>query len=895
MKKLYLTLCALATLMCASSLRSSAQLVINPGTAGVTAANLMGKLLGPGVVGINPVLSCPAMSYGTFSVTTTSPLIFDSGIILSSGMATQASGPGSFFASTDNGAPGSPILTAIAGGTSYNACFLDFDFRPAGDTVRFNYIFGSEEYPGFTCSPYNDPFAFFISGPGYAGATNIALVPGTNIPVCINSINCGATGGWPLGSCTALGPGSPFCAYYVNNAAGTLITYSGITRKLTAIATVSPCDTYHLKMGIGDVNDAFYDSGVFLEAGSLTSTAISVDPVGMNPNDTTSSQYCVRGCLPGKFVFKRKGNLINPFTIKFIIGGTAVNGFDYTWIPDSTVIAAGDTVSTVLIHGLPVPATGPKIVKLYILAPYTCGGAPAIIDSAMLTILDSFRLQILTPDASICRGESVTIQATADTLLNTFWLPATEVSPSDTTGPVVVTPTVTSTYTLTGTFPGCAPSKAVFKVTVYERPTVNAGPDLRITCQGTPIQLNVIANPPGIPYTYSWSPATYLNNPAIANPTFTPGDSVDRWQYVTVSPPVPNCSATDTIFLHVLPNDFQLVSLDTIICYPGGSFQIRGIGDTEFSYHWTDPVGVSDVNTFLPTITPPYPPAETIYTVTASYPNCPDIKHTIKYSVWDPRVDILTNDTTVCIGLPMPLAVAYKPQDLPYTHTWTPTTYLIGADDNLAPEFFTMTPGQYTYHVTVETSMPTCKWEDSITITVAPPVDIIINPGNTTIKYGEELQLTAIALSPDYLFYTWAPSDGSVSNPNINNPIVKPLDSTMYTVYGMNEWGCIDSAKISIDVDIDLTEFIPTAFTPNGDGLNDLFRIRGLQYQSIVDFKVFNRWGQTVYDYKTGDKQGWNGTFEGKPAEMGVYNYSIIVAKLGHIDQVYKGDVTLIR
>jgi gliding motility-associated-like protein len=191
--------------------------------------------------------------------------------------------------------------------------------------------------------------------------------------------------------------------------------------------------------------------------------------------------------------------------------------------------------------------------------------------------------------------------------------------------------------------------------------------------------------------------------------------------------------------------------------------------------------------------------------------------------------------------------------------------------------------------------MPTCKWEDNITITVAPPVQIVIKPGNTVIPYGSQLQLDAIKLSPDYLFYTWVPNDGSLSNPNISNPIAKPLDSTMYTVYGMNEWGCIDSAKVEIDVDIDMTEYIPTAFTPNGDGLNDLFRIRGLRYQKIVDFKIYNRWGQVVYDYKTGDSQGWDGTLFGEPQPMGVYNYAIIIAKLGQIDRVYKGDVTLIR
>jgi len=904
MKKTYLIQYLLVVLLMAGH-SGYAQLNITPGTTGITATQMMNKLLGPGVIGMNAIMTCPTMSYGTFTVTTSSPLIFDSGVVLTSGLAatgptgTGAGGPAAGFASVDNGAPGHPMLTAIAGFPSQNACLLDFDFRPAGDTVRFNYIFGSEEYPSFTCTQYNDPFAFFISGPGYAGPTNIALVPGTNIPVCINSINCGPTGGGILSNCTAMGPGSPFCAYYINNSSGTLITYSGMTTKLTAIATVSPCDTYHLKLGVADINDEFYDSGVFLEAGSLTSTTIVVDPVGINPLDTANGQYCVRGCLPGKFVFKRQGNLANPFTIKYIIAGTATNGVDYTWIPDSVVIPASDSDETVFIHGIPVtPATGPETVTLYILAPYSCGGVPMVIDTVSLTILDSFMLNITTPDTAICRGQYVTIGAVGDTLLDFVWSPAGAVTGTVMPGPVIVTPTVTTTYSLTGTFPGCLPSRDRITITVYERPIPNAGPDVQITCQGTPLQLNCTATPPGYPYTYNWFPVTDLSNPGIPNPVFTPSDSVDRWQYVTVSAPVPDCQSTDTIFLHVLPNDFQLLSLDTIVCYPPGSYQIRGIGDTEFSYFWTGSTGstsISDVNTFLPVITPQYPPAETIYTVTASYPNCPDIQHTIKYTVWDPRVDIHTMDTTVCIGIPMPLYVSYGPDGLSYSHTWSPADNLIGADTSLSPYFFTNVPGTYTYTVTVSTAAPACTWQDSIRINVAPPVQLVIKPGATEIRYGSEIQLEAIRLSPDPLFYTWVPADGSLSNNNINNPMARPLDSTTYTVYGMNEWGCIDSASISIDVDIDMTEYIPTAFTPNGDGLNDLFRIRGLKHQRIVDFKIYNRWGQMVYDYRTGDPQGWDGTFNGVPQEMGVYNYAIILAKPANVDKVYKGDVTLIR
>jgi len=881
--------------------RSTAQMTIT--TSGVTATTMMNKLLGPGVIGFGATYVCSDSSKGTF-VSTPSPIMFDSGVVMSSGAVHSGTmptgfgsgigmaGPASGFASWDNLMPGAAWLGALTGGTSQNACFFEFNFRPIGDTVKFDYVFGSEEYTSYACTGFNDPFGFIISGPGYATPTNIALVPGTTIPVCINSINCGPTGGGTLATCTAMGPGSPFCAYYINNSAGTLVTYDGITKKLQAIARVTPCDTYHLKLGVSDIGDGAYDSGVWLKAGSLTSTSISVNPVGMHPGDTIAgTQFCVRGCLPGKFIFRRAGNLTNPLSIHYLITGTGVNGFDYTTIPDSVVIAASDSDEVVLIHGLVVPPTGPKTVKLLILAPYTCGGLPVVIDSAMITIIDSFFVKINTSDTAICRGQYVSLRATGDTSLTFTWSPPGALSSTTMLNPIA-TPTTTTTYTLTGRLAGttCSPSNASIKITVYERPTINAGPPTQITCQGTSLQLNVTAFPPGIPYTYLWTPATYLSSATIANPVFLPLDSIDHIQKVTVSAPVPGCSTDTTIFLHVLPNDFALYNLDTGICYPPQSYQIRIVGDTEFSYKWIPSVGVSNPYIKDPIISPP---STMTYTLVASYPKCPDIKHTVLYSIEHPQVDILTGDTIVCLGLPMPLDVMVLPKDSPYTFQWNPVTDFVGGAP-LRPAFYSTKPGTYKYTLEVKSGLG-CSYMDSIKIIVAPPVDIAIKPGNSKIKYGEEIRLEAVRLSADDLIYTWVPNDGSLDNPNINNPIAKPLDSTTYIVYGRNKWGCIDSALIVIDVDLDMNEYIPSAFTPNGDGLNDKFRIRGLKYQRIVDFKVYNRWGQMVYDFKTGDAQGWDGTFEGKPADMGVYSYSVILAKIGEAERIYKGDVTLIR
>jgi hypothetical protein len=279
--KLYVRL---KLIFCFVLIVTSAHAQINV-TPSQTAAQLAQMLTGNGVVVTNPTLNCPMQANGLF-FTVASNLGLDSGIILTSGRAQTvgtligANGAGTLIASNNNNAAGDPQLAALAGQTSNDACVLEFDFQPAGDTIKFDYVFGSDEYTTYNCS-INDMFAFFISGPGIVGQKNIALVPGTTVPVAISTINNGS--GYtasPSNPCyvNTLGNG-PYTQYYVTNN-GTSVTYNGFTTVLSAISAVTPCTTYHLKLAISDASDYILDSGVFLKAGSLTSNAISVSSVG---------------------------------------------------------------------------------------------------------------------------------------------------------------------------------------------------------------------------------------------------------------------------------------------------------------------------------------------------------------------------------------------------------------------------------------------------------------------------------------------------------------------------------------------------------------------------------------------------------------------------------------
>ncbi|MBL7918364.1 MAG: choice-of-anchor L domain-containing protein [Bacteroidia bacterium] len=149
---------------------------------------------------------------------------------------------------------------------TFDACVIELDVVPTADTLSFNYVFGSEEYDEYVGSTYNDVFAFFISGEGISNEKNLAVVPNTEIPVSVNTINNGSGGS---GSYKTRPTNSTF---YVSNVDGHIgIEYDGMTKLMQIRQAVVPYKTYHLKLAIADVADDSYDSGVFIEGKSFVS------------------------------------------------------------------------------------------------------------------------------------------------------------------------------------------------------------------------------------------------------------------------------------------------------------------------------------------------------------------------------------------------------------------------------------------------------------------------------------------------------------------------------------------------------------------------------------------------------------------------------------------------
>jgi gliding motility-associated-like protein len=786
--KTYLKSIIACILLCAFSSISRAQIIV---TADKTAAILAGALVGTGVTILSPTLNCPGNANGLFTTGIVDPMGIPFGIVLTNGCAKDTTigfssyfgvnDASSNFASCSNGTGGDVDLTALAGHPTFDACVLEFDFKAAGDTIRFNYLFGSEEYTDYTCTAYNDVFGFFISGGGYLTPTNLALVPGTTIPVCINSVNCGPTTFGTLSNCTALGPGSPFCAYYVDNIIGfeaPYVTYDGLTTRLTAIAAVNPCDTYHLKLGVADATDHILDSGVFIEGGSLASTP----PPSITAVGTSGLPYCIRGCAPGNFSFNIPAPRDTNTTVHYVIMGTAVNGYDYTTITDSVVILATTTTGSVVINPLLVPAVGPKVVTLGILMRNPCTGLDSIGATASLTILDSFGFHIVTPDTTICLGQHVNIIAVGDTIfagiLHYIWSPSATIN-NDTLLTPIATPVVTTTYTLrdsTAAVLGCPVETRNITITVYSPIALSVDSALVKTCVGVPVHLHVYAIP-STANIYNWSPATDLNSSTIWDPIVTPSVAGDVTYVISVSPiAAAGCISTATIRVHTL-DIFTLNTNDTAICI-NTSLPISLTGSSEFSWSWTPSLFLSSSTVMQPVVSPTITTPLTnfvTYIVTGSYAHCPNMVDSFHLEI-DYLYPTRIFTDTICLGFSD--SSDFRISAPTYFHyQWTPATYL--SNDTIPYPVITPTvAGNYSWTLLIQPHAVGCTDTGMINMIVTPN-SFTITPTDTSICKGAAVQVVG---TPYYLFhYQWLPTAG-IPISNIINPLIIPDTSAQYVV-----------------------------------------------------------------------------------------------------------------
>ena len=355
-------------------------------------------LIGPGITVSNVTYRGQLSQFGFFSNGNTTALGMNEGIILCTGNATQIAQSASSFMSNSLGGNGVPELDSIINNPTYDTndgAVLEFDFIPQDTMLSFYYIFGSEEYPEYVCSSFNDIFAFLISGINPLGGMyvdkNIALIPGTNLPVAINSVNSGSPGIYgSAANCMSLS----YSQYYTSNSYQQPV-FDGFTVPLVAIAKVIPCQTYHIKLCIADVSDGAYDSGVFLKRNSF----ITNQPVINIASPYVSQDTIYEGCAPIEISISHPDPVPVPTNVYLGLSGTATIGDDCTDLPSVVTIPADSTSVTYTLYAYPDTLNeGDESIVIII------GGFCGIISSDTIWIKDNpFKVNL--SDTIICENE----------------------------------------------------------------------------------------------------------------------------------------------------------------------------------------------------------------------------------------------------------------------------------------------------------------------------------------------------------------------------------------------------------------------------------------------------------------------------------------------------------
>lgn len=223
-------------------------------------------------------------------------------------------------------------------------------------------------------------------------------------------------------------------------------------------------------------------------------------------------------------------------------------------------------------------------------------------------------------------------------------------------------------------------------------------------------------------------------------------------------------------------------------------------------------------------------------------------------------------DATICFGSTYQLKGSGGSE-----YQWTPPSFLSGTTIS-NPAVTVPAAGLYRYVLNV-TDANGCKslHSDTVILTVLPPAKI--SAGNdTSIAVSQPLQLNAVDVNGvNFNNYIWTPSFG-LNNPFIKDPLSIPSSDITYSVTATNTAGCIATDDIKIRVFQGPELYVPNAFTPNGDGLNDVLRPTCAGIRELKFFSVFNRYGQMVFT-TTRAGEGWNGIFLGQQQNAAAFTW----------------------
>ena len=415
---------------------------------------------------------------------------------------------------------------------------------------------------------------------------------------------------------------------------------------------------------------------------------------------------------------------------------------------------------------------------------------------------------------------------------------------------------------------GCTTSKTI---TITQPPQIVASASATdATCNGgADGQIAITASGGTAPLWY-----TVNSPPFVASNVF----NVNPGTYNPMIADANTCLVTLPGIVVGLTNNLAIaISNDTTICEGTTAQLIVASNATQFT--WTQGSSLSNANIQNPVANPT---VTTQYIVTATFGQCSG-KDTVIVNVKPAPAADAGPDVEICYGQDHMLQGSGGNQ-----YIWTPASTLSNA---ALPNPVSAPPQTTTYslHV-IDANGCSSLTPDQVIVTVTPPIVVKTFPADTAVFAGDKFQLLATSGAANY---TWSPPVG-LSDPFIANPVLIVTSDITFTITAKTPAGCSGDGTVNIKVFRGPEIYMPTGFTPNGDGKNDIFKPFTVGITKLNYFKVFNRWGQLLYS--TADlNKGWDGRIKGSHQQTSTYVWMVQgVARDGRVI-TKKGTVTLIR
>ncbi len=770
-------------------------------TENATEEEIINSLTTPQTLLSNLTIDCPDGASGTFANGDITNLGLTQGLVLTSGRVTDAvdgfgigvNNPATEFASTSHGTPGDADLDALSPNSlSNDACVIELDVFANTNELSFEYVFGSEEYPGFTTGSFNDIFALLLSGPGVVGdplldnQLNLATLPDGTV-VQIDQVNT-----YTNNEYFRINENSESIVY-----GGLTSDFNGVKKSLTASAEVTPCETYHLKFAIADRGDTAFDSGVFISEIRGGSPTVGIDY-------QNGIQYLVEECtsVPDEVVINIGDPLDFDQTFEVIIGGTATQGTDYSLnIPPTITFPAGDSIQSfpisVITDGV---VEGIETITITLRANFGCGDI--VLSELNLEIEDALLVDIDAGAETVFSCTDSCVVLTAVGAPNYIWTPAANFPDGNNLESVQTCPTENFTATVVGFLGPCTAVDMVEVVVVDPILTIATDDPVNI-CEGDSVQLFANNNVDNANLTFTpddGSVGPIVNNNTTVMPTVT--------TTYNASVEVAGCIAEDEITINVDPFDFPELRTDTTLCQNTSTVLATAIESSTTTFSWSPVEGLSDPMISNPIATPD---ETTTYTLTATSDNnfC-EKSETVTITVIPSDVD-LENEPPIelCLGESVDLNVASTHPDLV---VWTP-------EEGLSTTTGTSVTADPTVSTTYIASLETpegCMTADTIFVRVdSLPESALVEliPQKDVYCEGEVVTFVFPVYEPaDYpdIMHQWLP-DGDFqfeSADTLWNMVISTLETTTFTRETVNR-ACSVTESLTIEV-IEIPDLILT-------------------------------------------------------------------------------------